>query len=56
MNPDRWFGHVEKAIQLLAKKKYARQARHGYCRGSEPVKYVREIKRRYEAYKQATAL
>ena len=56
LNPDRWFGHVEKAIQLLAKKKYARQAQHGYCRGSEPVKYVREIKRRYEAYQQATAL
>ncbi len=56
LNPDRWFGHVEKAIQLLAKKKYARQARHGYCRGLEPVKYVREIKHRYEAYQQATTL
>ncbi len=56
LNPDRWFGHVEKAIQLLAKKKYARQARHGYCRGSEPVKYVQEIKRRFEAYQQATDL
>ncbi len=56
LNPDRWFGHVEKTIQLLAKKKYARQARHGYCRGSEPVKYVREIKRRFEAYQQATKL
>jgi len=56
LNPDRWFGHVEKTIQLLAKRKYARQARHGYCRGSEPVKYVREIKHRYEAYQQATKL
>jgi len=56
LNPDRWFGHVEKTIQLLAKRKYARQARHGYCRGSEPVKYVREIKHRYEAYQQATEL
>ncbi len=56
LNPDRWFGHVEKAIQLLAKRKYARQAQHGYCRGSEPVKYVREIKRRFEAYQQATTL
>ena len=50
LNPNRWFGNVEKAILLLSKRKYARQARHGYCRGSEPVKYVREIKRRYEAY------
>ena len=52
LNPNRWFGHVEKAMLLLSKRKYARKARHGYCRGSEPVKYVREIKRRYEAYRQ----
>jgi len=50
LNPDRWFGHVEKAIGLLSKRTYARKARHGYCRCSEPVKYVREIKQRYEAY------
>ncbi len=56
LNPDRWFGHVEKAIQLLAKRKYARQARHGYCRGSEPVQYVHEIKRRYEAYQLVAKL
>ncbi len=52
LNPNRWFGHVEQAIQLLSRRTYARQARHGYCRGAEPVKYVREIKQRYEAYLQ----
>ncbi|MCH8041272.1 MAG: transporter substrate-binding domain-containing protein [Nitrospinae bacterium] len=51
-NPNRWFGHVEKAIQLLSLKKYARQARHGYCRGSEPITYVRKIKAHYDAYLQ----
>ncbi len=56
MNPNRWFGNVEKAILLLSKRKYARKARHGYCRGAEPVKYVREIKRWYEAYLQVTEL
>lgn len=56
MNPNRWFGNVEKAILLLSKRKYARKARHGYCRGAERVKYVREIKRRYEAYLQVTEL
>ncbi len=56
MNPSRWFGHVEEAIKLLAKRKYARKARHGYCRGTEPVKYVREIKERYEAYQQVLPL
>ena len=54
LNPNRWFGNVEKAIRLLSKKQYARQARHGYCRCSEPEKYVREITQRYEAYVQAT--
>jgi len=56
LNPNRWFGNVEKAILLLSKRKYARQARHGYCRGAEPVKYVHEIKRRYEAYLQVKDL
>lgn len=54
LNPNRWFGHVEKAIRLLARRRYARQARHGYCRGSEPVNYVRDIKRRYTAYLRMT--
>ena len=50
LNPDRWFDNVEKAMLLLSKRKYARKARHGYVRGSEPVHYVREINRRYQAY------
>ena len=49
-DPDKWFGHVEEAMLLLSKPQYARQARYGYVRGSEPVKYVREIKNRYLGY------
>lgn len=49
-DPDRWFDNVEDAMLLLAKPEYARQARYGYVRGSEPVKYVRQIKNRYLAY------
>lgn len=49
-DPDKWFGHVEKAMLLLEKPKYHSQARHGYCRGSEPVKYVSEIQNRYDHY------
>ncbi|NIR31230.1 MAG: transporter substrate-binding domain-containing protein [Gammaproteobacteria bacterium] len=48
--PKRWFGEVEQAMLLLARKKYARKAHHGYVRGRETVKYVREIRNRYEAY------
>jgi membrane-bound lytic murein transglycosylase F len=52
-NPDKWFGHVEKAMLLLEKPQYYRRARHGYCRGSEPVKYVSEIQTRYGQYVDA---
>jgi len=47
---DVWFGHVEKAMLLLSKSKYAAKARYGYVRGQEPVNYIREIKRRFETY------
>ncbi|WP_141323451.1 transporter substrate-binding domain-containing protein [Myxococcus sp. AB025B] len=50
LDPNRWFGNVEKAMLLLEKPKHYRRARHGYCRGSEPVKYVSEIQTRYGAY------
>ena len=39
---------------LLSQPRYARQARFGYVRGSEPVKYVREIRNRYLGYVQFT--
>jgi membrane-bound lytic murein transglycosylase F len=50
----RWFDNVEKAMLLLSKSKYANNAAHGYVRGSEPVRYVREIRDRYQAYLKLT--
>ena len=47
---DRWFDNVERAMLLLSKKEYAKKAKHGYVRGHEPVKYVRQIRDRYLAY------
>ncbi len=49
-NPDQWFGHVERAMLLLAKPQYARQARCGYVRGAEPVAYVQFIRDYHRAY------
>ena len=49
-----WFNNVERAMLLLSKRKYAKQSRHGYVRGREPVKYVREIRDRYRAYVRLT--
>jgi membrane-bound lytic murein transglycosylase F len=54
-DPDKWFDNVERAMLLLSRREYARQARHGYCRGREPVNYVREIRERYEAYLETLA-
>ena len=51
-DPDLWFNNVERAMILLSNKAYASKARHGYCRGREPVNYVREIRRRYQGYLQ----
>ncbi len=35
---------------LLSQREYAQRARHGFVRGSEPVKYVRDIRERYRVY------
>ena len=53
-DPDRWFGHVEKAMLLLSERRYYKNARHGYCRGNEPVAYVSHIQAKYQAYREVT--
>ncbi|MBN2694222.1 membrane-bound lytic murein transglycosylase MltF [bacterium] len=50
LNPNKWFGNVEKAMLLLSVPKYSKKARYGYCRCEEPVDYVSKIKTYYEAY------
>ncbi|MCG7532091.1 transporter substrate-binding domain-containing protein [Psychrobium sp. MM17-31] len=50
LRSDVWFNNVEKAMLLLQQPKYYKKARFGYCRGSEPVNYVREIQQRYLSY------
>jgi membrane-bound lytic murein transglycosylase F len=50
LDPDKWFGHTEKAMLLLSQPRYYQRSRHGYCRGSETVRYVSEIQNRYDHY------
>lgn len=50
LDPDRWFKNVERAMLLLQQPAYYAHARHGYVRGTEPVRYVSEIQTRYENY------
>jgi len=54
LNPNKWFANVEKAMLLLQQPSYYKKARFGYCRGSEPVNYVREIHQRYLGYIDVT--
>jgi membrane-bound lytic murein transglycosylase F len=56
LDPNRWFGNVEKAMLMLSDPKQAKKARYGYCRCSEPVKYVSEIQTRYDAYSKLVPL
>ncbi|RMF58815.1 MAG: lytic transglycosylase F [Calditrichaeota bacterium] len=53
-DPDKWDGNVEEFILKKSHRKYFNDevVHYGYCRGEEPVNYVREILERYEAYKK----
>lgn len=41
-DPNRWYS-LQHTLPLLQKRQYYKDAIYGYCRGSEPVKYVRQI-------------
>ena len=52
-NPERW-EDVAQFLLLKAKPEYYNDpvVKSGYCRGAEPVNYVREILQRYDRYRQ----
>jgi membrane-bound lytic murein transglycosylase F len=52
LDPAQWFGNTERAMGLLSRPEHARKARFGYCRGTEPVQYVLNIRERFEAYRR----
>lgn len=49
-NPNKW-ENGEDALLKLMQRKYYKDARYGFCRGIETVRYVKEIKNRYKTYK-----
>ena len=55
-NRNQWFGNVDEAIVLLEDPKYWKNARHGYCRGSEPRDYVKNIEHYYSVFSAAMPL
>jgi membrane-bound lytic murein transglycosylase F len=54
-DPNEW-ANVSDALLKLMHRSYYRNARHGFCRGIETVRYVREIKNRYEVYQNILAM
>lgn len=42
-NPDRWY-EMKDVLPLLSQKKYYKDLRYGYARGTEPVTYVTRIR------------
>jgi len=54
----KWDGQVEQYLMKKSLSSYYTDpvVKHGYCRGSEPVSYVREILERYQHYKNRIEL
>jgi membrane-bound lytic murein transglycosylase F len=50
LDPDRWFGHVERAMLELPRSELAEANGHTSCRCDEPVHYVKAVRARYLAY------
>lgn len=47
LNPDKW-ASIEETLLLLEEPDYYLYATYGYCRGTEPVTYVQQIKIYYD--------
>jgi membrane-bound lytic murein transglycosylase F len=50
LSPDKWTSMVE-VLPLLQQRAYYKHTRHGYCRGSETVKYIEQISAYYDILK-----
>lgn len=54
-NPNKW-ENASDALLKLMHRKYYKDARYGFCRGIETVRYVQEIKNRYKTYQTILAM
>ena len=53
LDPNKW-PSLEQTLPLLCYEKYIRQSKHGYCRGTEPVRYVNRIRTYYDILRRQT--
>jgi len=54
-DPNKW-KNASDALLKLMQRKYYQDARYGFCRGIETVRYVKEIKNRYKTYQTILTL
>jgi membrane-bound lytic murein transglycosylase F len=50
-NPNRW-SSLEEILPLLRYPKHHKKTRYGYCRGTEPVRYIKRILTYYDILKK----
>jgi membrane-bound lytic murein transglycosylase F len=51
LNPNLWES-LEETLPLLRYKKYYKKSKYGYCRGTEPVRYIEQINIYYDILKR----
>ena len=51
LDPDKWTS-ISKTLPLLRFRKYHKKSIYGYCRGTEPVIYVKQIMKYYDILKR----
>jgi membrane-bound lytic murein transglycosylase F len=51
LDPEKW-DSIKKTLPLLRYRQYYQNTTYGYCRGTEPVKYVRQIMIYYDILKR----
>lgn len=54
-NPNEWENASDALLKLMQRKFY-KDARYGFCRGIETVRYVREVMNRYKTYESILAV
>jgi len=51
LDPNKWES-LEKTLPLLRYRKYYRNTKYGFCRGNEPIRYIKQIMIYYDVLKR----
>jgi membrane-bound lytic murein transglycosylase F len=51
LDPNKW-NSLAQTLPLLQYRKYFKRSKYGFCRGSEPVRYIKQILIYYDVLKR----